>query len=694
MPDDAGIRTVDETGKRPGRRFSGVGRILAGAICYYVATRVAWLLCFPDSKVSLFFPPHAVLVSILLLAPTRHWWAYVLAAGGAHLIATQQVGWPLPHALHCEAFDAVKSVATAAGIRMFVRSSVNALTLRDATLFVLIAVVLVPFGSAFWGAGLAIYHGFGVSYWIEGRNLAVSNAVTTVVLVPALLLAAHHLFVGRPRALLSRRALEATLLIMGMVVVGEFVFDRTPAGPKTSPALLYTPIPLLIWAALRFGLGGISIAMLVITFQAIWGTMHGHGPFFTQTPAENALALQLFLMVTATPLMLLAVVIDEERRSKEALSESRNLMGLAADSAGLAMWVWDVPNLSGWITERGRALYGLGPEALFDCAAVLDRVHPEDRAARDQVIKGAIEARGEYEIEFRVRQPDGAVRWINSRGRCVETGGGAGPKLLGILMDVTARKEAEASAARERESLAHLSRVALLGEMAASLAHELSQPLAAMSTNARAGRRFLNHDGVDLQEVGEIFDDIAADGRRAADVIRGIKDMVRKSEGRKDVVAVNALVTDVVRLASPDAYARGCVLKSDLDPTSPTVIGDPVQLKQVLLNLVINAFDAMSHSPQNECRVEVASRLGENRTVELSVRDRGAGLPSEGPSRVFDRFFTTKCDGMGMGLAIARSIVEAHGGSLQAENAEGGGARFWLRMPIHEPCPGAPSGVS
>jgi PAS domain S-box-containing protein len=433
---------------------------------------------------------------------------------------------------------------------------------------------------------------------------------------------------------------------------------------------------------------------LVITFQAIWGTMRGHGPFLQQTPAENALALQLFLMVTAAPLMLLAVVIEEERRAKEALRESTNLMGLAADAADLAMWVWDVPDNSGWITDRGRLLYGLRPDARFDCAAVIDRVHPEDRAARDRTIKTAIETRGEYESEFRVRQPDGAVRWINSRGRCVETDEGAGLKLLGILMDVTARKEAEASAAREREALAHLTRVALLGEMAASLAHELSQPLAAMTTNARAGRRFLAREGVDLQEVGEIFDDIAADGRRAADVMRGIKDMVRKSEGRREVVAVNALVTDVVRLAAPDAYARGCLLKTDLDPMSPTVIADPVQLKQVLLNLVINAFDAMSQSPPDECRVEITSRLGEAGTVEVSVRDRGSGLPAEGPSRVFERFFSTKCDGMGMGLAIARSIVQAHGGTLDAENAEGGGARFWLRIPIHEPCPDAPSGVA
>ena len=183
-------------------------------------------------------------------------------------------------------------------------------------------MVLVPFGTAFWGASFTVSYGFSTHYWVEWRNLGVSNAVTTVVLVPAFLLGAHHLFVRRPGAPARRRALEAALVGACTVALGILVFDETPAGPNASPALLYTPIPLLIWAALRFGLGGISASMLIITFQAIWGTMRGHGPFLAQTPAENATALQLFLLVTATPLMLLAVVIEEERRTQQALRQS------------------------------------------------------------------------------------------------------------------------------------------------------------------------------------------------------------------------------------------------------------------------------------------------------------------------------------------------------------------------------------
>jgi signal transduction histidine kinase len=309
-------------GRSAGASLRTVCCVLASAIGYYVATQIAWTLTFPDSKVSLFFPPQAVLLCVLLLVPTRDWWAYVLAAASGHFLATQQAHWPPLYAFTCEAFDAVKCVSAAAGIRILIKSPLKAITLRDAILFVLIAVVLVPFGTAFWGASFTLSYGFGTHYWVEWRNLGVSNAVTTVVLMPAFLLGAHHLFVGRPRALSPRHVLEAALVGACMLALGIFVFDETPAGPNTSPALLYTPIPLLIWAALRFGLGGISVSMLIIAFQAIWGTMRGHGPFLTQTPTENATALQLFLLVTATPLMLLAVAMEEERRSKEALHES------------------------------------------------------------------------------------------------------------------------------------------------------------------------------------------------------------------------------------------------------------------------------------------------------------------------------------------------------------------------------------
>ena len=536
-------------------------QVFLTGVAYYAATEIAWALCFPNSKVSLLFPPHAVLVVILLLVPVRHWWAYTLATGLAHFVATQQAHWPVLYALHCEAFDAVQNVLAAAGIRFFIKSPLRRITLRDAMVFVLIAVIIVPFGAAFWGAAFTVSNHFGTHYWVEWRNLGISNGVTAVVLVPALLLLANRLS-GREGRPTPARVIEGSVLALGIVVVGTYVFAIEPAGPDTSPALLYAPIPLLIWAALRFGLSGISAAMLVVTFEAIWGAMHGRGPFLLQTPAENALALQMFLIVTGTPLMFLSVLLEDDKRSQQAL----------------------------------------------------------------------------HEVEEEAR--------------------------------------------RHREQINLLSRVSLLGEMTASLAHELNQPLSAIITNANAGKRSIDKGKEDPGTLREILVDVEADGRRAHDIIHNVRNTIKKGDSTRRRINLNELVTKVAHIVRPDAVAYSCEIETSLAKDLPPVEVDPVQIQQVLVNLVSNAFDAMRQTPPDRRKVEISTAGNGENEVRLSVRDHGTGIRTEVHERLFDRFFTTKEQGLGMGLAIVRSIVESHGGKIDAENVAGGGALFYFTLPV------------
>ncbi len=672
-------------GLSAGAALRTVGYVLTSAVCYYAATQVAWALTFPDSKVSLFFPPHAVLLCILLLVPTRHWWAYVLAAVSAHFLATQQEHWPPLYALTCEAFDSLKCIAAAAGIRFLIKSPLKVITLRDAILFVLIVVVLVPFGAAFWGASFTVSWGYGTRYWVEWRNLGVSNAVTAVVLVPLFLLGTHHLVARRPRALSPRRVMEAVVLGGCTVAVGIFVFDQTPAGPGASPALLYTPIPLLIWAALRFGLGGISVSMLIITVQAIWGTMRGHGPFLDQTPAENALALQLFLLVTATPLMLLAVVIEEERRSKEALGESANLMGLAAAAGNLGMWVWDVSGNDVWMTERGRSLLGLESDTHLDFAAIVDRVHPEDRTALEGAIKQALETRGEYEMDYRLQHADGMARWIHGRGRCVGSDDGTSPKLFGVSMDITARKQAEASVAQKRAELEHVARVAALGELTATLTHELQQPLAAILTNSRVGVRLLDAPEPDLHQLRSMLADIHEVTARASEVLGGMRIMLKRDSRTAGLtnVDVNDVVRIVERIVHGDANLHRVTVHLDLSSDVRPVKGDSVQLQQVILNLMLNAFSAMSGTGLDDARrLVVRTNSIDESTVLVEVQDSGTGIATDKLESIFDPFVTTRPEGLGMGLSICRSIIERHGGKISAANNPDRGATFSITLPV------------
>jgi signal transduction histidine kinase len=659
-------------------------RVLATASCYYLATRMAWVLCFPDSKVSLFFPPHAILVAILLLVPTRHWWAYTLAAVASHFLATQQEQWPLVYALQCEAFDAAKGVLTAAGIRLFIQSQFHLLRLREAILFVLIAVVVVPAGTAFWGAAFTVYYRFGADYWVEWRNLAISNGVTVVVLVPAILTGvrqARRLAV-KGFHVAPRRILEAGCLALSIFAVGYVAFDRSPAGPDTSPTLLYAPVPLLVWAALRFGLGGISASMVAITMLAIWGTMQGRGPFLAQSPAENAVDLQMFLLMAATPLMLLAVAIHDERRSKDALRASEQRMSLAVQSAQLVVWEWDVANDQVWITDQGMRAFGFEPGEPVHFSDLDGRVHLDDRAMRSQAIRHALETSGVYEAEFRIVMPDGSWRWISARGQAGPPGEDGGPHFLGVSMDVTRQKHAHTEAQVQREELAHLSRVATLAALSGSLAHELTQPLTSVLSNAQAAQRSMALDPPDLVEVRAILADIVSEDRRAGDIIDRLRTMLRRSEVVLQPVRVNESLEELLRLARSDLLVRSVSVTIAGPDDLPPAMTDRVQLQQVLLNLIMNACDAMESNPPDDRRITLTMGIVQDR-LRIGVLDRGVGLPAD-IEALFQPFHTTKARGLGMGLSICRTLVTSHGGRLWAEPRAPRGAAFYVALPLAE----------
>lgn len=425
-----------------------------------------------------------------------------------------------------------------------------------------------------------------------------------------------------------------------------------------------------------FVLAAQSVAILVNS-----GTIQF--PYFVSIP---------FTMIVAAMGFELSYDIVRSAQLSSALQASDERMKLAAESARLCLWEWDTERDELWMMEEGRALLGFEPDAQVTFAALLEKVHPEDRYLRETAIRQALETGGSYETEYRLLAPDGTLRWIAARGRCAKSqGAGSAKRILGVSIDITGQKRTDAEARQQREELGHLSRVALVGEMAASLAHELNQPLTAMVANAGAAQRFLARGNLDIEEFKELLADISSDGRRAGEVIRGIKGMVRKVEGERKELFLNQVITDVLRLVRSDALAHGCTLHPKLAPELPAIMGDAVQLQQVLLNLMLNAFDAMSDSGQQPRDLEIESRMIDSDWVEVSVRDSGPGLPTGDPMRVFDRFFSTKQDGMGMGLAIARSIIESHSGTLAAENHEGGGARFWFRLPAQAVATGGAS---
>ncbi len=233
-----------------------------------------------------------------------------------------------------------------------------------------------------------------------------------------------------------------------------------------------------------------------------------------------------------------------------------------------------------------------------------------------------------------------------------------------------------------REQINLISRVSLLGEMTASLAHELNQPLSGIVSNASAGMRFIDRGKEDPATLREILVDVEADARRAHDIINNVRNTIKKGDPTRRRINLNELVTNVAHVVRPDAVAYSCEIQTSLANDLPLIEIDPVQIQQVLVNLVNNALDAMRHTPPDRRKVEISTAGNGENKVRLSVRDHGTGIRTEVHERLFDQFFTTKEEGLGMGLAIVRSIVESHGGEIQAENVADGGALFYFTLPV------------
>src|SRR6266481_2122736 len=373
------------------------------------------------------------------------------------------------------------------------------------------------------------------------------------------------------------------------------------------------------------------------------------------------------------------IAIDRQRQ-QEVLRERDARISVAAESADLAFWVL-YPEGDAWMSDKGRRIYGFDSNLPLTCDLILSRVHPDERAAVKAEYDRACALRGAFETEHRLLLPYGKTRWVIMRGRCLRDEHGNVLETIGVTLDVSAQKKAALHLQVQREEMAHRNRVALMGEMTASFAHELNQPLTAIANNASAARRFLQRGNIDPVLLQQLLQDMVADSQRAGEVMRGIRSLVRKETSEQTLLNLNAIISDTVRLVSSDVLNRESVVTTELDPNVPAVQGTLVQIQQVLLNLIINALDAVEQLPPAERRIIIRTRSDKGDVAEFSVRDFGVGLPKDQPDKVFEHFFSTKQKGMGMGLAIVRSIVEAHGGTITAENAPDRGARTVVRLP-------------
>jgi signal transduction histidine kinase len=318
------------------------------------------------------------------------------------------------------------------------------------------------------------------------------------------------------------------------------------------------------------------------------------------------------------------------------------------------------------------ASLSVGASYLDACRRAIDMPAEVARKQHEAVESILCGEREEFVVEYPSSR-HGQDRWIEVRvRRLARLGSGAAV----MQLDVTSRRQAEGAVRQHVSQLAHLDRVAGMGQLASSLAHELNQPLTAILSNAQAGHRLLGVAHPDLDELRACLTDIINDDQRAAEVIRRMRRMLKKTDFRSLPLALNDLVANTIGLVANDALLRSVSLEFKPGPALPVAYGDLVQIQQVILNLLSNGIAASAAGGAANRKVTLWTSVVPGAYVELAVHDSGKGIASSDLERVFEPFFTTKADGLGMGLAISRTIVEAHGGHLVAENDPGGGATF------------------
>jgi len=389
-------------------------------------------------------------------------------------------------------------------------------------------------------------------------------------------------------------------------------------------------------------------------------------------------------------LMLAAMTVEMSRDTLRAsrlardLKASQQRLDEVASSAGIGLWTWDVRSDRLWMTQRARAMFGLeaGSTGEVDVDQLRNTLNADDLARIRKAWQHSAEAGSEEEVQFRVDLPDGTARWIIAHGRTETDAPGEITVVKGVLRDVTDQWRARQENEELRRELAHAGRVSALGTLSSSLIHELSQPLGAIQLNADAAELLLNRPNPDLVEIRQILADIRRDDQRAGEVIEGLRKFLKRRQMDFGPVSVDNLVADVASLLKSDALMRNVSLECVADPDLPPVRGDKVHLSQVLINLVMNGMDAVAELPPSSRRVRLHARRNGDGNVEIEVTDSGSGISRDALTRIFEPFFTTKSGGMGIGLSVSQSIVNAHEGKLWAENHAEGGARFRLTLPM------------
>jgi PAS domain S-box-containing protein len=521
-------------------------------------------------------------------------------------------------------------------------------------------------GSAIMGSGIATMHYIGMAAMRlpamchYDSLLVVLSVVVAIVMSLAALWLSFHLR-DQARITLPKKCASAVVMgaaIAAMHYTGMAAARFTPSmiAPDLSHAVHVTPL----------GIAGISsVTLLVLGLVSVSSLVDRR--FSAQTAAlEESELLHREL----------EKVVDELKMSEDRLR-------VLIETIPALAWTSLPDGSNDFVNRRWLEYTGISLEQV-QRAGTATPFHPEDIGEHLDKWRAALATGKTFENEARVRRAaDGEYRWFLIRGLPLRDERGNIVKWYGTMTDIEDRKRAEEGLRKANADLAHITRVITMGEFAASIAHEVSQPLSAVVTNAEASLRWLAGSTPNIEKAREAVTRVVRDGKRAGEVIAQIRALCRKSSIKREPLDMNEAIEEVLALAQGEVRTKRVALRTDLATRLPSVLGDRVQLQQVVLNLIMNGIEAMSSVQDRPRELVIRTQEGEDNQIVVTVRDSGTGLDPKITEHIFDAFYTTKGEGMGMGLSISRSIVQDHGGRLWASTNEGPGATFQFTLSKH-----------
>ncbi len=700
-------------------------RWLTFGLAFWGCAELGHFLSFPgEQHFATFWPASGLYLATLAMSRKRDWWGYVAAAIAANILSEQLFHGQ--NAAMIAAFvtaNTLEAICGAALLQLVHGRPFQAETLADMVWMVGLGAVLSTLVGAAIG-GAAVTEAFGSrSFWYHARVWWTADAVGVLAVAPMLLTCASQIAWTRARSPMIWLEGAAT----GILVVLSSLVAFGPGLRLIQPLPMYPFVvaPFLIWCGLRFGQFGTAIGVFLAAVIAVWGTTRGYGLFAHVEPTVElkAFALQVYLtVVTLTPL-LFATVIQQQRRTEEVLRSSdaraRAMFEMAADAI---IWIDEQGTIEAFNPSAERMFGYQAPAILGKNIKLLMPApyrHEHDdylanylRIGQRKILGATRELAGlrsdgtQFPLELMVsevllgnrRTFTGVVRDITERRlaqhvleeakdqlerRVVERTCDLVSANEQLRQEMAERARAEERLREQQAKLAQAARLSNLGEMAAELAHEVNQPLSVISNYVRGTQRRLQSGNVSISEIEPTLEIIGKEANRAADVIRRTKDLLHKQFPPRLPLDLAAVVREALALVEHDLRDRQVQSQVEWGDSLPTCAGDAIQLQQVIVNLVLNAADALLCVPADQRRITVTvKRLDDD--LELAIADNGPGISPAARERVFEAFFSTKPEGLGLGLPISRGIIEGHGGKLWADRSVSGGACLRFTLPIWE----------